>query len=94
MTAQWKFIPPVSAGATGELSVRLKLQTISDIYKAMQTRLDGYRQSTGAIFLAVFAASLTFDSVIIRLFFDKPTFELIQSRKPFLSCSFQCAASS
>ncbi|PNE10904.1 MAG: hypothetical protein CR217_11660 [Beijerinckiaceae bacterium] len=46
------------------------MQVISDIYKAIQTRLDGYRQSAGAIFLAVFAAAVAFDSTFIRLYFD------------------------
>lgn len=62
-----------------DVALRQKIQAISDIYKAMQTRLDGYRQSAGAIFLAVFATSLTFDSVFIRIFFDRSTFDLIMA---------------
>jgi hypothetical protein len=76
---KWQFIQ----AAANDNMLRQKIQAISDIYKAMQTRLDGYRQSAGAIFLAVFATSLTFDSVFIRIFFDKSTFDLISANSKF-----------
>jgi hypothetical protein len=79
MTHKWQFIQT----AANDNALRQKIQAISDIYKAMQTRLDGYRQSAGAIFLAVFATSLTFDSVFIRIFFDKSTFDLISANSKF-----------
>ncbi len=83
MTYKWHFIEAALAGPGNENGLRQKVQAISDIYKAMQTRLDGYRQSAGAIFLAVFATSLTFDSVFIRVFFDRSTFDLIIDHPQF-----------
>lgn len=76
MTA-WKFLEAKMPEHTSDAALRQKIQALSDIYKAMQTRLDGYRQSAGAIFLAVFATSLTFDSVFIRVFFDQSTLHTI-----------------
>jgi hypothetical protein len=62
----WQFL----TGASDEEKRRFQAQTLSDIYRAMQTRLDGYRQSAGAVFLAVMATSLTFDSVFVRFVVD------------------------
>ena len=41
-----------------------KTRISSDIYRAMQTRLDGYRQAATAIFLGTIAGLLTLDSAI------------------------------
>jgi hypothetical protein len=72
MSYTWAFIQGVQPGTSDELSLRFQMQFLSDVYKAMQTRLDGYRQSAGAIFLAVIASALTFDSVFVRYVVDKP----------------------
>ncbi len=50
---------------------RARMQVISDVYRAIQTRLDAYRQSAGAAFLAVFASAVAFDSTVVRLYFEK-----------------------
>jgi hypothetical protein len=47
---------------------RLRLQVASDIYRALQTRLDGYRQSAAAIFLGVIAGLLTLDASVTSNF--------------------------
>ena len=60
-------------GVTDPNEQRYRTQTVSDIYKSIQTRLDGYRQSAGAVFLGFFAALLTLDSALARMFID-PTF--------------------
>lgn len=49
---------------------------ISDVYKAMQTRLDGYRQGAGAIMLGIVAGAFAIDATFVRLFLDK---ELVSS---------------
>jgi hypothetical protein len=48
--------------------LRLRLQVASDIYRALQTRLDGYRQSAAAIFLGVIAGLLTLDASLTSNF--------------------------
>jgi len=63
---KWAFSEDLSSP-----DVHIRMQVISDIYKAIQTRLDGYRQSAGAIFLAVFASAVAFDSTFIPFYFDK-----------------------
>jgi hypothetical protein len=45
-------------------------QAVFEIYRAMQSRLDGYRQSAAAIFIGVLAAILTLDSAFIRVVLD------------------------
>jgi hypothetical protein len=44
---------------------------ISDVYRAMQTRLDGYRQGAGAIMIGIVAAVFAIDSSFVRSFLDQ-----------------------
>lgn len=64
---EWTFLPPTTE-ATDEHRIKLRLQVMSDIYRALQTRLDGYRQSAAAIFLGVIAGLLTLDASIASAF--------------------------
>lgn len=66
---------------------RVRMQVISDIYKAIQTRLDGYRQSSGAVFLAVFASAVAFDSTVGKFFFDIDSGHKLSTVLILLSCS-------
>lgn len=75
------FLPTVQASPDDEVKLRLKIQALSDMYKAMQARLDGYRQSAGAVFLALIAAALTFDSAFVRIFFDSTLLTSAQQDK-------------
>ena len=45
-------------------------QPIFEVYRAMQSRLDGYRQSAAAIFLGFAAAALALDSAFFRTVVD------------------------
>jgi hypothetical protein len=58
------------AWTDGESQKRYQMQALSDIYRIVQSRLDSYRQSAGAIFLGVIAAVLAFDSGLIRVIMD------------------------
>lgn len=62
--AQWAFLPdPLGDAPLGDADLaKYRLQTISDIYRAMQSRLDGYRQAGAAVFLSASAGLLTLDS--------------------------------
>ena len=62
----WRFLQNSDgSGVNADLLSQYQMQVISDVYRAMQTRLDGYRQSAGAIFLAVVAAMLTLDATTV-----------------------------
>jgi hypothetical protein len=63
-TLDWSFL---NASVSSE-NQRLRFQVASDIYWALQTRLDGYRQSAAAIFLGVIAGLLTLDASLISNF--------------------------
>jgi hypothetical protein len=60
---------------------RDKLQAASDIFKVMQSRMDGYRQAAGAVFIGVLAAVLAFDSAFVRLLVE-PSFWSPGNQKP------------
>src|SRR5579859_4413650 len=64
LPTNWTF----TADLTNSDLSRHKAQVASDIYRALQTRLDGYRQSAAAIFLGVIAGLLTMDSAIATNF--------------------------
>ncbi len=61
----WLFLRDSNGDINPDTESRYRMQVISDVYRAMQTRLDGYRQSAGAIFLAVVAAMLTLDATTV-----------------------------
>jgi|GEM_PF-3940837 hypothetical protein len=69
---KWLILEGIKADSAAEARLRFEMQFLSDVYKAIQSRLDGYRQSTSAIFLAVVASALTFDSIFARFFVEKP----------------------
>jgi hypothetical protein len=54
----------------GDLAPRPS-QIVSDVYRTMQSRLDGYRQGAAAIFLGVVAAVVTIDLSFARLLIDR-----------------------
>jgi len=47
---------------------KYRFQVTSDIYRVLQSRLDGYRQSAAAIFLGVIAGLLTLDASVVAAF--------------------------
>jgi hypothetical protein len=53
-----------------ELVRRYQAQTIADIYRTMQSRLDGYRQAAAAVFLGVAAAVFAIDGAFFRSVVD------------------------
>lgn len=53
---------------------------ISDVYKAIQSRLDGYRQGAGAIMIGVVAAVLAVDSSFIRALLDEKLLQNLDKR--------------
>jgi hypothetical protein len=53
---------------------------ISDVYRVMQARLDGYRQSAGAVMIGIFAAVLTIDANFVRLLLDKDALSSLAER--------------
>jgi hypothetical protein len=65
-TRDWIFLQ--ADGVSAEHQQRFRLQVTSDVYRAMQTRLDGYRQSAAAIFLGVVAGLLTLDASLASSF--------------------------
>jgi MFS family permease len=67
-TRDWTFWEADAAGLTPADQQRFRLQASSDVYRAMQTRLDGYRQSAAAIFLGVVAGLLTLDASLASAF--------------------------
>jgi hypothetical protein len=82
MTFRFSFLDNVPPQNAEDARIRFKIQALSDIYKAMQARLDGYRQSAGAVFLAVIAATLTFDASVIR-FIDPTMLSALRSNTRF-----------
>jgi hypothetical protein len=68
MTFRFSFLNNLPAQNAEDARIRFKIQSLSDVYKTLQSRLDGYRQSAGAVFLAVLAAALTIDASFIRFF--------------------------
>lgn len=56
------------------------LVVISDVYKAVQSRLDGYRQGAGAVMIGVVAAALAVDSGFIRALLDEKLLNALDSR--------------
>jgi len=86
--SKWTFVSedwpqPINAIAAEDLKNvrRDKLQAASDIYKVMQARMDGYRQSAAAVFIGILAAVLAFDSAFVRLLVD-PAFWNPGNQKP------------
>ena len=67
-TRDWTFWEADAAGLTPADQQKFRLQASSDVYRAMQTRLDGYRQSAAAIFLGVVAGLLTLDASLASAF--------------------------
>ena len=61
-------------GAPGSLVV------VSDVYKAVQSRLDGYRQGAGAVMIGVVAAALAVDSGFIRALLDEKLLNALDHR--------------
>lgn len=76
--SRWTILDGVEPGSSEELASRMRIQFVSDAYKSMQSRLDGYRSAAGAIFLAVIAATLTFDTTFVRMFIDPSFLSSIQ----------------
>jgi hypothetical protein len=70
----WNFVKTSEAAAEGESLKRYQMQALSDVYRIVQSRLDSYRQSAGAIFIGVIAAILAFDSGLIRVTTDPSAF--------------------
>lgn len=91
--SRWTILDGVQPSTPGELRSRLQIQFVSDAYKSMQARLDGYRSSAGAIFLAVIASSLTFDTTFVRLLID-PTFVNLLQRHGGKPLAFAVVAGS
>ena len=56
------------------------LLVVSDVYKAVQSRLDGYRQGAGAVMIGVIAAVLAVDSGFIRAILDEKLLLALESR--------------
>ncbi len=62
----WRFLQkPDGSGVNPDLQAKFQTQFVSDVYKTMQARLDGYRQSAAAVFLSVVAAMLTIDAATV-----------------------------
>lgn len=78
----WTFLQGIPPDNQASDLARFQAQAASDMYKAMQARLDGYRQSAGAIFIGVVAAALTFDSAFFRLIIDPSLVDKFSDSQP------------
>jgi hypothetical protein len=53
---------------------------ISDVYRAMQTRLDGYRQGAGAVMIGIIAGVLAINSGFVRSLLDENLLRALENR--------------
>ena len=53
---------------------------ISDVYRAMQTRLDGYRQGAGAVMIGIIAGVLAINSGFVRSLLDESLLRALANR--------------
>jgi hypothetical protein len=63
----WPFLnDAVTPGSREELRAKFQMQMVSDIYKTMQTRLDGFRNSSAALFTGMVAAMVALDAAYMK----------------------------
>lgn len=68
--SKWTFLTQGDPPLTPDAAARFKAQVLSDIYKVMQSRMDGYRQTAAAIFIGIVAASFAMDSTLAKYILD------------------------